>query len=148
MINDVLRDFLPRFLISNIDDILIYSLDLESHVENVRFSIQKLLNNQLYVEAETCGFHKIKISFLGYNIDTARVSMDQKKEHAVLQWLWNQPFHWLENVYICTWIREIHMFDLFESSFCFQKNYCFVVVQVLWNLCVVGMCVRVCSVLF
>lgn len=47
MINDVLRDILDRFVFIYLDDILIFSRDLEEHGQHVRLVLQRLLDNKL-----------------------------------------------------------------------------------------------------
>lgn len=86
IINEVLRDFLQKFVIAYIADILIYSPDLPSHVKHVCLVLQRLLENQLFIKGKKCKFLKAKISFLEYNIDSTGVSIEQKKVCAVLQW--------------------------------------------------------------
>lgn len=61
-VNDVLREFLNIFVFVYLDDILIFSPDMESHVVHVRQLLQKLLENQLYIKAEKCDFHASTIS--------------------------------------------------------------------------------------
>lgn len=51
MINNVLRDFLSQFVHVYLDDILIFSSDLDSHVSHVCQVLQQLLENQLHVKS-------------------------------------------------------------------------------------------------
>ncbi|KAI4889192.1 hypothetical protein NFI96_012963 [Prochilodus magdalenae] len=85
-INDVLRDMLGRFVIAYIDDILVYSPDLPTHVQHVRRVLSRLLENQLYVKGEKCEFHLSSVSFLGYIISSEGVVMDDRKITAVANW--------------------------------------------------------------
>ena len=55
-INDVLSDYLDDFVISYIDNILIYSNSLEEHHEHVKKVLKKLLENNLYIKLEKCEF--------------------------------------------------------------------------------------------
>ncbi|KAI3352528.1 hypothetical protein L3Q82_005476 [Scortum barcoo] len=57
LINDVLRDFLNRFVFVYLDDILIYSRDQSDHQLHVRQVLQRLLENRLFVKKEKCEFH-------------------------------------------------------------------------------------------
>ena len=86
LVNDVLRDFLNRFVFVYIDDILIFSKDQEEHENHVRLVLQRLLENKLYVKAEKCEFHQNRISFLGYIISQGRVEADSGKIEAVVKW--------------------------------------------------------------
>ena len=85
-VNDVLRDYLNRFVFVYVDDILIFSPDEEAHVQHVRQVLQKLLENQLFVKAEKCEFHVNTTSFLGFIISENKVQMDPSKVSAVVNW--------------------------------------------------------------
>ncbi|KAI4903527.1 hypothetical protein NFI96_007480 [Prochilodus magdalenae] len=75
-----------RFVIAYIDDILVYSPDLPTHVRHVREVLTRLLEHQLYVKGEKCEFHQGSVSFLGYVISPAGVVMDDRKVEAVVNW--------------------------------------------------------------
>jgi len=85
-INDVLSDYLDEFVISYIDDILIYSNNIEEHHEHVKRVLKKLLDNNLYVKLEKCEFDVEKTTFLGYVISKDGLEMDKEKVKAVLDW--------------------------------------------------------------
>ena len=55
-INDILSDYIDDFVISYIDNILIYSNSLEEHHEHVKKVLKKLLENNLYIKLEKCEF--------------------------------------------------------------------------------------------
>lgn len=66
LVNDVLRDFLDRFVFVYLDDILIFSKNLEEHRVHVQAVLQWLLEKKLFVKTEKCEFHSPSVSFLGY----------------------------------------------------------------------------------
>ncbi len=80
------HDMLNKGVIVYIDDILIYSDTLDSHVQQVRAVLRRLIENQLYAKIEKCEFHQTVTSFLGYIISAERVAMDNKKVSSVLNW--------------------------------------------------------------
>ena len=86
MINDVLRDFLDHFVYVYLDNILIYSPDLDSHHDHVTRVLERLLKNQLYVKAEKSVFHADTVSFLGFIVAPGKVQMDPAKVSAVADW--------------------------------------------------------------
>ena len=86
LVNDVLRDFLNRFVFVYLDDILIYSADLLEHQRHVRMVLQRLLENKLFVKAEKCEFHVTSVRFLGFIIETGQVRADPEKVKAVTEW--------------------------------------------------------------
>ncbi len=86
LVNDVFRDMLSQFVIVYIDDILIYSDSLDTHVKHVRAVLKRLIQHQLYAKIQKCEFHQTQISFLGYVISSEGVTMDDSKVQAVLNW--------------------------------------------------------------
>lgn len=74
--NEVLREFLLRFIIVYIDDILIYSWNLGKHHHHVTQVLQKLRLNHLYLKLEKCEFHRDTTHFLGYVISEHCIQMD------------------------------------------------------------------------
>ena len=85
-INDVLSDYLDDFVISYIDDILIYSNSLEEHHEHVKKVLKKLLENNLFVKLEKCEFDVQSTTFLGFVLSKDGISMDNDKVKAILDW--------------------------------------------------------------
>ena len=63
LMNDVFREYLDRFVVCYLDDILIYSKDVEEHEEHVKLVLQKLREKGLYAKAEKCAFHQPKVEF-------------------------------------------------------------------------------------
>lgn len=66
-VNDVLRDFLNHSVFVNLDDILIFSKNLEEHI--VRQVLQRLWENKLFVKQEKYEFHDASVTFLGYILE-------------------------------------------------------------------------------
>ncbi|KAI2649352.1 Transposon Tf2-6 polyprotein [Labeo rohita] len=85
-INEIFKDFMNKFVIAYIYDILIYSKTEAEHVSHVRAVLSRLLDNQLYVKAEKCEFHVHQTSFLGYQVSHQGVKMDSSKIQAVTEW--------------------------------------------------------------
>ncbi|KAI2662443.1 Transposon Tf2-9 polyprotein [Labeo rohita] len=85
-INEILKDFMNKFVIAYIDDILIYSKSETEHITHVHAVLSRLLDNQLYVKAEKCEFHIHQTSFLGYEVSHQGVKMDPTKIQAVTGW--------------------------------------------------------------
>uniref|UniRef100_A0A8C1XXR9 ribonuclease H n=1 Tax=Cyprinus carpio TaxID=7962 RepID=A0A8C1XXR9_CYPCA len=85
-IHDVLREFLHKFVLVYIDDILIYSRSLAEHRRHVVEVLQRLRAFHLYLKAKKCSFHQPSVQFLGYNIDSSGIRMDEGKVDAVRNW--------------------------------------------------------------
>ncbi|KAK3550598.1 hypothetical protein QTP70_000675 [Hemibagrus guttatus] len=84
--HEVLRDFLHRFVLVYIDDILIYSRSMADHQHHVMEVLRRLRSHHLFLKAEKCLFHQPSVQFLGYVIDRSGVRMDETKVAAVRDW--------------------------------------------------------------
>ncbi|KAL0152686.1 hypothetical protein M9458_052409 [Cirrhinus mrigala] len=84
--NEIFRDMLHQYVVVYIDDILIYSNDLQSHIFHVTQVLQRLRQYHLYLKGEKCEFHQTRVQFLGYYISPEGIEMDPKKITAVQDW--------------------------------------------------------------
>ncbi len=84
--HEVLREFLHRFVLVYIDDILIYSRSMAEHRHHVAEVLQCLRDFHLFLKAEKCSFHQSSVQFLGYNIDSSGIRMDEWKVEAIRTW--------------------------------------------------------------
>jgi len=83
LINDTLREYLNDFVITYLDDILIYSDDLEMHCSHVHKVLRKLNERTLYVKKSKSKFEAKEIKFLDYVIQSEQIEKDSKKTNAV-----------------------------------------------------------------
>jgi hypothetical protein len=86
LMNKVFMEYLDKFVVVFIDDILIFSKNEEEHDEHLRLVLQKLRENQLYAKLSKCEFWLKKISFLGHIISEGGISVDPSKVKSVLSW--------------------------------------------------------------
>jgi hypothetical protein len=56
LMNKVFMEYLDKFVVVFIDDILVYSRNEEEHEEHLRLVLQKLRENQLYAKFSKCEF--------------------------------------------------------------------------------------------
>jgi len=68
LINNMLREYLDDFTITYLNDILIYSDDLEMHRSHVHKVLRKLNKRALYVKKSKSKFEAKEIEFLNYVI--------------------------------------------------------------------------------
>ena len=86
MMNEVLREFLDQGVLVYIDDVLIYSENLEQHIELVKKVLKKLAEYNLAVAAHKSTFHVPEVEFLGYILNETGVTMSERKVEAVKNW--------------------------------------------------------------
>jgi hypothetical protein len=84
LMNKVFMEYLDRFIVVFIDDILIFSKTMEEHEEHLRLVLEKLRSNQLYAKFSKCEFWLTEFAFLGHVISAGGVSIDLGKVKDVL----------------------------------------------------------------
>jgi hypothetical protein len=84
--NKVFMEYLDRFVVVFIDDIIIYSKSDSDHEEHLRLVLQKLRENQLYAKNSKCEFWIDKVSFLGHIISNGGISVDPAKVKEIVVW--------------------------------------------------------------
>jgi len=77
--NKVFMEYLDKFVIVFIDDILVYSRNEIEHEKHLRLVLQKLREHQLYAKLSKCEFWLKEVSFLGHIIYNGGVAVDPKK---------------------------------------------------------------------
>jgi hypothetical protein len=86
LMNKVFMEYLDKFVVVFIDDILVYSRNEEEHEEHLRLVLQKLRENQLYAKFSKCEFWLREVSFLGHVITGGGIAVDPGKVSDVLNW--------------------------------------------------------------
>jgi hypothetical protein len=87
LMNKVFMEYLDKFVVVFIDDILIYSKMEEEHEKHLRMVLEKLRSNQLYVKFSKCEFWLTEVIFLGNVISAGEISVDPSKVKDVLNWI-------------------------------------------------------------
>ncbi|WVZ71138.1 hypothetical protein U9M48_019758 [Paspalum notatum var. saurae] len=77
--NSVFMEYLDKFVVIFIDDILIYSKTEEEHEEHLRLVLQKLREHKLYAKFSKCDFWIEEVKFLGHVISNGGIAVDQSK---------------------------------------------------------------------
>jgi hypothetical protein len=86
LMNTVLADFLRKFALVFFDDILVYSLTLDDHINHLRVVLEVLRHHQLYAKFSKCTFAQPKIEYLGHVISSKGVATDPAKISIIQNW--------------------------------------------------------------
>jgi hypothetical protein len=86
MMNDVLRDFLHKFVTVYLDGVFIFSRTLEEHLEHMRLVLQRLKEDGLNLRLKKCCFGLQEMEYLGYTVSAGKISVSTKKVEAVADW--------------------------------------------------------------
>jgi hypothetical protein len=84
LMNKVFMEYLDKFVVVFIDDILIYSRSEEENEEHLHLVLQKLREHRLYAKLTKCEFWMQQVTFLGHVISKGGISMDPSKVQDVL----------------------------------------------------------------
>jgi len=124
LINDTLREYLNDFTITYLDDILIYSDDLEMHCSHVHKVLEKLNERVLYVKKSKSRFETKEIKFLDYVIQSEQIEKNLKKTNAVRNW----P--------LSKWVKKVQAFlELTNYYWKFVPNYAKIAEPLTWLMC-------------
>ena len=86
MMNKVFMEFLDKFVVVFIDDILVYSKNEEEHKEHLRLALGKLSEHQLYAKFSKCEFWLKEVGFLRHVISGEGIAVDPAKVETMTKW--------------------------------------------------------------
>eukprot|EP00253_Pinus_taeda_P012980 PITA_12980 len=86
LMNTVFHQYLDKFVLIFIDDILIYSRNIKEHEEHLRIVLQTLREHQLYGKFSKCDFYKEQIQYLGHIITKEGIAVDPEKIKNIMEW--------------------------------------------------------------
>ena len=84
LMNRVFHDYLDKFIIVFIDDILVYSKTREDHETHLRLALERLQSEKLYAKFSKCEFWLDRVMFLGHIVSEEGVVVDPAKIEAII----------------------------------------------------------------
>jgi len=85
-VNTIFADMLDVCVVVYLDDILIYSEDMESHQQHVREVLHRLRLHGLFAKPEKCEFHSDSVEYLGYCLSPDGLTMSPDKIQTISDW--------------------------------------------------------------
>jgi hypothetical protein len=86
LMNGVFINYLDKFFIVFLDDILVYSKTGEEHEQHLRMVLQVLREHQVYAKLSNCSFYQKQIHYLGHIISEGGIIVDPEKVQAIQEW--------------------------------------------------------------
>ncbi|GJR58347.1 retrotransposon protein, putative, ty3-gypsy subclass [Tanacetum coccineum] len=86
LMNRVFHEYLDRFVIVFIDDILVYSKTREEYEDHLRMVLEILCQNKLYAKFSKCDFWLGQVAFLGNIVSANGITIDPAKVEAITKW--------------------------------------------------------------
>ena len=68
MMNSLFKEELDTFVLVYLDDILIFSQTLETHIQHIRIALQKLRDAKFFARLHKCSFFQEKVEYLGFDV--------------------------------------------------------------------------------
>jgi hypothetical protein len=91
LMNNLFSQYLHKFLLIFIDDILVYSKNEEEHEENLNVVLKNLREPKLYSKFDKCDFYQRKIRYLGKVISEDGIVVDPENINVIMEW----PICWI-----------------------------------------------------
>jgi len=85
-VNTVFADMLDICIVVYLNDILIYSKDMESHQQHIWEVLCRLRLHGLFAKLEKCEFHSDSVEYLGYRLSPEGLTMSPDKIQTISDW--------------------------------------------------------------
>ena len=87
LMNQIFRAYLRKFVLVFFDEILIYSMTLEEHLQHLDMVFSTLQQHKLYANRKKCSFGQNQVNYLGHWVSSKGVKADPEKISAMVNWL-------------------------------------------------------------
>ena len=81
-----LHKYIGRFCHVYIDDMVIWSDNLEEHCEHINLIMQALWHSHLHLNAKKCQFFVTELDFLGHHISAQGIEPQSSKCDKIMKW--------------------------------------------------------------
>ena len=85
-INSVLGEYLDKFIIAYLDNIIIYFNSKEEYFQYIKQVLQRLADKKILIAIKKYKFYTTKTEFYGFIIKLKKLSMDLKKIKVIVNW--------------------------------------------------------------
>ena len=86
LMNNVLGDYVDKFALVYLDDILVYSKNENEHEAHLRLVFDRLREHKLKAKRSKCEFARSHVKYLGHVVGSGELRVDPDKVSAVADW--------------------------------------------------------------
>ena len=83
LMNHALHAILGRIVVVYFDDILVYSKNLDEHINHLYCVLDVLKKEKLYANLKRCAFCMDKVVFFGFVVSAKGIEVDEEKLKAI-----------------------------------------------------------------
>ncbi|GBG80409.1 hypothetical protein CBR_g30874 [Chara braunii] len=84
--NRIFHDYLDKFVVVYLDDILIYSKSVKEHAQHVETVLSLLRQHKYKVNLEKCEFGRTRILYLGHEVSAEGIRLEDAKVASIRDW--------------------------------------------------------------
>jgi hypothetical protein len=86
LMNEVLREFIEKFLVVYLEDILIFSKMKVENLNHLAIVMRRLQQEKLLINLKKCSFMQTELIYLGFVISANELKMDPEKVEVIRKW--------------------------------------------------------------
>jgi hypothetical protein len=86
LMHRVFHDYLDKFMLVYLDDLLIFSKSLDEHLGHLRLALQRLRDHHLFAKRSKCIFGASAVPFLGYVVSDRGLLTSPDKVETIRNW--------------------------------------------------------------
>jgi len=86
LMNKVMEPLIDKCVSPYMDDLLVYSPNIDQHVKDLRQVLELLRKNKLYANPSKCVFAKDSVEYLGHVVTDKGISVDPAKIRKIQEW--------------------------------------------------------------
>jgi hypothetical protein len=86
LMNEVLREFIDKFVVVYLDDILIFRKTKAEHLKHLAIVMRRLQQEKLLVNMKKCSFMQTELIYLGFIISANELKMDPEMVEVIRNW--------------------------------------------------------------
>jgi hypothetical protein len=86
LMNTILKDFIDKFVVVYIDDILIFSPDIDTHKSHIKLVLERLREYGLTANKDKSSFFRKSVDYLGFTISQNSIKPMKSKVECIANW--------------------------------------------------------------